>query len=130
MLDAGSVIYFEVTFRSGPRNKFLIVLDVDTVVYVLTINTEIHEFFGRGEFGECYVTIDHATHPFLDRDSHIDCNEVIQLKLEDVVAELRSDNDCLRGMISDDVRQSVITAIRRTPCLSRDDKDRYIRCLN
>jgi len=129
VLDAGSVIYLEVAFRQGSRNKFLVVLDVDTEVHTLTLNTEINPFFGRGEFGECYVEIDHESHQFLSRNSFIDCNQIIKLNLPDVVAEMRSNSDCVRGCISNDAITDVIAAIQRTPGLSPHDKSRYCDCL-
>lgn len=130
MLDAGSVIYLTVSFSGGPRNKYLVVLDVDTEVYVLAINTSINLFYGRGPFRDCYVPIDRATHKFLTHDSYIDCNQVIPLRLPDVVAELRENANCVKGVISSDVQHAVIAAIKATPCLSPDDKHRYIKCLS
>ena len=129
MLDAGSIIFLEVGFYNGPRDKYLVVLDVDTEVHVVTINSTVNRFFGRGEFGECYVLIDCEAHPFLDRDSHIDCNEVIKLSLVDVVAEIRRNANALQGKVSETVACAMVAAIRRTPVLSAIEKDRYCGCL-
>lgn len=129
MLAAGSVIYLEVAFRQGDRNKYLVVLDVDTKVHTLTVNTEINPFFGLGEFGKCYVEIDQHSHQFLDHNSFIDCNQIIKLNLPDVIAEMRSNSDCVKGSLSNDVVTAVIAAIQRTPGISPHDKSHYCGCL-
>lgn len=129
MLDAGSVIYIEVCFRQGSRNKYLVVLDVDDQVHTLAINSSINPYFGQGPFRDCYVQIDHTLHPFLSRDSFVDCNDVIRLPLAGVVAEMRRAPDCIRGRLSPEAIKSVVDAIRQTPGLSPFQKDRYCESL-
>jgi hypothetical protein len=129
VLDAGCVIYLEVAFRRGNRNKYLVVLDVDSQVHTLIVNSDINEFYGRGEFGNCYVEISCDEHPFLEHNSFVDCNEVRRLRLEDVVAAVRGDESCVKGRISDGTAAAIVEAIRRTPCLSPAEKDRYCECI-
>lgn len=129
MLQPGTVIYLEIQFRQRTRNKYLIVLEWTDPVHCLIINSEINAFFGFGAFQEFYVNIDVATHTFLDHDSHIDCNETFRLPLDGLTQELTANPATVVGQISNDVRNSIITAINGTPGLSPDEKSRFVNCL-
>jgi len=126
LLQPGTVVYLEVQFRQRARNKYLIILEWDDPISFLIINSEVHPLFGHGEWGNCYVDIDAATHAFLTRDSHIDCNEAIPISLAEFNLELTSNPGIVVGQISDEVRTNIIEAIKGTPGLTPDEKTRII----
>lgn len=130
MLQPGTVIYLEVQFRQKARNKYLIILEWSNSVNCLIINSEVHPFFGFGEFSKFYVDIDCASHTFLDRDSHIDCNEVFPISRIDMIQELTDNPDIVVGQITDAVRSNIIEALSGTPALSPVEKTRFIASIS
>ena len=129
MLPPGTVIYLEVRFRRGPRNKYLVVVEWASDVHCLIVNSEINPYYGHGAFKDYYVLIDQKTHPFLKKDSYVDCNEVRKLIVADVEHDIQMDQDCVKGVISDGLRERIIEAVSGTPCLSPYEKQRYAEAL-
>lgn len=128
MLQPGSVIRVPVAFKQG-RPKYLVIVDLDTEAHCLVINTKIHPLFGREPFRASYVAITVATHPFMDHDSHIDCNEIKRLSLIQIRTEINADANCHKGYISDDLRTAIIAAMQATPCLTDNEIERYVGAL-
>jgi len=71
---------------------------------------------------QCQVTIDAASHPFLDYDSHLACHEIKRLRREDVINDLMNDLDCLKGVVSDDVKTQVIAAVKFAKTITTSEK--------
>lgn len=124
-LEPGVVIKVPVDFKQG-EPKFLVIIDLDTEAHCLVINSKIHTLYSSDLCRDSIVTIDVNSHPFMHRDSQIDCNEVKRLPLEGVQEEINANADCLKGCISDDLRAKIVTAITVSPFLSPSEKQRYV----
>jgi hypothetical protein len=129
-LRPGAVIYLEVVFPQGRRNKFLVVAHVDKQCCTLIVNSEIRAFIAsHPELSVCQVRIDAARHDFLRRDSHIACHEVLRLPTQAVVNALLADMSRIKGELHEEVRVEVIAAIKRAPTLSPADQTLFARAL-
>ena len=65
----------------------------------------------------------------MHHDSHVDCNDVKRLPLEEVEQEINNDSNCFKGHVSDDLRAEIVTAIKVSPFLSPSEKKRYVEYL-
>src|SRR5437660_5950138 len=77
-LVPGSVILIDVRFPEGKKAKFLVLaaLGADHDLFFI-INSKIRDFIKiRPHLLKSQITIDKASHPFLDYDSTVACHEV------------------------------------------------------
>ena len=58
------------------------------------------------------MTIDAKNHPFLRKDSHIACHEVHRLARRDILDVLAADTSCLKGAVSQDVRDQIKAIVK------------------
>lgn len=129
-LVPGTVIFLNVAFPEGPRDKFLVVAHVDDECCTLIVNSDINPFIAKHpQLHACQVSIDAARHPFLKRDSHIACEKVLKLRTQAVVDEPLKDMGRMRGTIHTDVREQICAALKRAPTLSAAEQTRLVAAL-
>jgi uncharacterized protein YfkK (UPF0435 family) len=75
-------------------------------------------------------SIDAARHPFLRRDSHIACHEVLRLPTAKVIAESAADLSRIKGRLHEEVLTEVIAAVKRAPSLSPAEQTRIADALS
>lgn len=98
---------------------------------VLVINSRVPPFIAnRPALAQCQVTIDQADHTFLNRDSVIDCHEAVEMQLREIHYQVEADPDCIKGMISDEVRSQVVAAIKLAPTISGQHQHRLLTSLD
>jgi hypothetical protein len=131
-LIPGCVIRIAVAFPQITKPKFLVlVADRDPDYLTFIVNSETHPFVAsRPHLAQCQVTIDAASHPFLHHDSQIACHEILALKRTDVIRELSGDVSCIKGQVSQPVRDQILAAVKFAKTLSADEKDEIIRALS
>lgn len=131
-LVPGCVIRITVAFAQTTKPKFLVLVgDRDPDYLMFIVNSRMHPFVAsRPHLAQCQVTIDAANHPFLDHDSQVACNEVLALKRTDVLRELAGDVSCIKGQVSQPVRDQILSAVKFAKTLSADEKDEIIRSLS
>lgn len=111
-LIPGAVIYRFCEFTKPPKEKYLLVVQVQSETTVLVINTGINKYIqDRQHLLDCQVLIDVATHTFLDHDSFIDCTETESLSTTDLIEETLKDMSTLQGQITSDIKTKVIAAL-------------------
>ena len=111
-LIAGAVIYRFCDFTKPPKPKYLLVVQVQAETIIIVINTAINQFTqDRQHLLDCQVSIDVATHNFLDHDSFIDCTATESLITTDLVEEILQDMSKLRGQITTEMKAKVIAAL-------------------
>lgn len=130
-LNPGVVIYLEVKFPQITKPKFLVlVADDEPDYWTFVVNSDISGFVSaRPDLLRCQVKIDAASHDFLSHDSHIACHEVLRLKREDVLKELRADPSVIKGGISADVCAEIASAVKFAVTLSKTEKENILQCL-
>ncbi len=131
-LTPGCVIRIPVVFPQITKPKFLVlVADRDPDYLTFIISSETHPFIAnRPALARCQVTIDAASHPFLQRDSQIACHEVLALKRHDVIRELVADIAGVKGPVSQAVREQIIAAVKFAVTLSSDEKAAILHALS
>jgi hypothetical protein len=113
-LTPGSVIKLIVEMDDGIKHeKRFVVLYADETTFCCVINSEINKFIAnRKELLRCQVKIMATDHPFMLRDSHIDCSRVKQYKTVEVCRQLTENADWLLGSITQDLAEEVISALK------------------
>src|SRR5216683_804345 len=109
-LQPGAVIYIDVVFPEGRKPKFLVIAYVD------------HEC--------CTFVVNSRVHPFLRRDSHIACHQVLRLPTANVITELAADISRIKGRLHAEVLVEVIAAVKRAPTLSLAEQTRIANALS
>lgn len=127
----GVVLYLEVAFPEGRKNKFLVVASVETECCAFVVNSRVHPFIeARADLAVCQVRLDAARHPFLRRDSWIACHQLLTLRTGAVVVELLDDMSRIKGVVHAAVREEMAAAIKRAPTLSAAQQARLAESLS
>lgn len=127
-LVPGAVLYLEVTFPEDGRvkEKYLVmVASIDPDVLVFVVNTEVNQFVAaRPELCRCQLTIDQASHSFLDYDSFLACHKTLAIPRAQVSSDLVRDMSRYKGQISEDLRQQILGVIQTQPkMISKAQRD-------
>jgi hypothetical protein len=113
-LKPGSVIKLIVEMDDGIKHeKRFVVLYADETTFCCVINSEINKFIARRkELLRCQVEIKAADHPFMLRDSHIDCSRIRRYKTTEICAQLTENAGRLLGSITPDLANEMISALK------------------
>lgn len=118
-LVPGAVIYRHCDFTKPPKIKYLLVVQVQEQVAVLVINTGINGFVKSHKcLLDSQVSIDQASHSFLDHDSFIDCTAAEYIATAELIEEITSSMDTIRGKITNKLKAVVIATIQDSFTLS------------
>lgn len=125
-LQPGQVVYLYCEFTvPKPKDKYLLLGCVDPLPLFLVINSKVSDFIKeRGYLLRCEAKLDAASHGFLDHDSFVDCREAISdFSMDDIIEQLLNDMKRVKGMISDDARDDVLSAVKMCTVLPKRKKD-------
>jgi hypothetical protein len=130
-LKPGCVIKLLVKFPQITKQKYLVlVADDDPEYFTFIVNSEINPFVAsKPHLLQCQVSIDAASHDFLDHDSHIACHDVLPMKREEVIKCLMADPSGIKGEVSPDVRSQIVAAVKFAKTIEKDKKNRIIAAL-
>lgn len=131
-LQPGRVVYLYCEFTvPKPKDKYLLLGCVDPLPLFLVINSKISDFIQeRSDLLRCQAKLDSANHGFLDHDSFVDCREAISVfSIDDIIEQLLNDMNRIKGMISDDARDDVLSAVKMCTVLPKREKDWLIKGL-
>lgn len=119
-LQPGVVVKFTAVMDDGKlHEKRFLVLSVDARTVTLVMNSEVSAFIkARPEMMKCQVSMDAASHGFMDYDSHIDCSRARDYATSDVVDQLINDPTLILGRVSAAVGNQVIAAIKASVTIS------------
>ena len=98
--------------------------------WTFILNTDISRFIEkRQHLLQCQVKIDAAGHPFLDHDSNVACDKVLHLRREEVILEIMNDTDCIKGCMTEVVRDQIMAAVKFAKTLTPAEKARILASL-
>jgi hypothetical protein len=129
---AGVVIKLQAVFDTGDvLEKRLLIIHVADQTIVCVINSKVAVFIQKSEvLSSCQVTIDRASHPFMDWDSHIDCSKVKVFDTAGVIVQIADHPEWVLGRITTAVRDQVLAAIKRSPVIAPIDVGVYTASLD
>jgi hypothetical protein len=130
-LKPGTVILLEVTFPTGTtKEKFLVLVASDADDLYFVINSNPSRLITRNpDLLRCQVTIDAASHPFLNYDSHIDCTQLLRLPRAKVLDDLVALPDRVKCTASANVLEQIAAAVKRAPTLSTREQTLIVEAL-
>lgn len=130
-LVPGCVVRLTLKFPEKTKPKFLVLLaEEDPEYWTFILNTDINRFIEkRPHLLQCQVKIDTAGHPFLDHDSHVSCDKVWHLRREEVMLEIMNDTDCIKGCVTEAVRDQIVAAVKFAKTLTPAEKTRILASL-
>ena len=121
----GKILYLEVAFphEDEPHNKYMVVVGVETQLFLLKINTLERE--GAGFW------IKPSDYPFLEHNSYLDCENIHSalLTINEANVQLKRDPSRDKGEIRVEHRNEILRLIRGSKVLSRIQKDIIVRGL-
>lgn len=131
-LVPGCVIRINVRFPEKTKSKFLVlVADDDPEIWTFIVNSDIHPYVAaRPALLKCQVKITAADHAFLTRDSHLACEKVLHLRREDVIREVLTNIDCIKGEVSEEVRDQILAAVKFAKTLTPAEKTQILTSLS
>ncbi|MFC5437127.1 hypothetical protein ACFPME_11195 [Rhodanobacter umsongensis] len=123
-LVPGTVIRFEARMDDGEiQPKRFVVLDSSDNTLTVVINSDLNAILKARDLLVCQVTMPVSQHPFMKRDSNIDCSRVRAYDTEELVRQLVATPDWLLGSISEDTRNQMLAALKQ----SRTESPQVIR---
>jgi hypothetical protein len=131
-LQPGRVVYLFCEFTvPKPKDKYLLLCCVDPLPLFFVINSKVSDFIKeRDHLLRCQARLDVASHGFLDHDSFIACHEAkSEFSVDDINKQLLSDMDRIKGMISNDVRDQVLAAVKTCTVLPNREKVWILKAL-
>lgn len=113
-LVPGAVIKLNVKFSDGSeKEKRLVVVQVTEDAVCFVVNSEVNPLLARNPGTKrAQVDMPVADHPFMSRDSRVNCSEIHRFPIDGVVADLLVSKGWMLGNISTSVRDEIIVAIR------------------
>lgn len=120
-LVPGAVLYLEVVFPEITKNKFLVlVASSEENCLNFIVNSETNSYIAtRDHLNICQVTLDAASHSFLDYDSQIACHAVLPIPKAEIIAALMSDVSRYKGRISSEVKDGILSAVKHAVTLNK-----------
>lgn len=128
-IQPGKILLLDCDFAG--KEKFVVVGSVHPRPSLLVINSTINDFVkNRPHLAQCQVKIDQASHDFLSHDSWVACHEVVRFDLAEMHAQVVSDPRRLKGLLSDEVKDQTLSAIKHAPTISLADKQHIVNGLD
>lgn len=112
------------------HEKRFILLHRDENCLTVVINSKISNFVqSRPAMAKCQVSMEVQGHPFMLRDSTIDCSRVRKYDIKDVVDQLIKNPDWVLGAVSQMVRLQICEALNNSPLVNPSDRKICINSL-
>lgn len=128
-LVPGRVLHLHCQFAN--KEKFVVLTCVNPDPLVLVINSRVHPFVAnRPDLNRCQVVIDQASHEFLSHDSIIACHEVERMGLRDIHDQVNADPSRIKSMVSDQVQDGIVSAVKHAPTITGRDQDRVLAAMD
>lgn len=101
--------------KPAPGPKYVVIVCNDAFPMGFLINSRITPFIAKSpDLLAGQVTILVAEHPFLQWDSHVDCNDLYPFDEKDLTDD--------RGPISDNAKTRIKETVAKSRVLTRDEK--------
>ncbi len=111
ILTPGNVLFLYCDFTTPPKEKFLILVSIQSGLLFFIINSEINQFKkDSADLLESQVSLARKTHPFLNHNSWIDCSKVVRdIGAAEVFQQINSKLGSVVGAITNEVRMKIRT---------------------
>jgi len=119
-------------FTTPPKNKHLLLVGIYPHPLLLMVNSKIHPYIkSRAYLKSSQVSLNASQHYFLAHDSYIDCREVYTaLTLNDIVTQVETDRQRIRGFVNEETQEQVIAAIKASQVLEKQYKNLILATVN
>ncbi|MBB2951967.1 hypothetical protein [Sphingobacterium sp. JUb56] len=129
-IDLGSAVLVEISDFNISHKKFAIYFANDVknegCCGLIIINSEINENVNRNAFLKSqHILIDVKRHKFLDYDSFVDCTQIHNHKLQDIIDCIVKNPKRLLGNIQPDILEKIYIKILHSKLISKKDKEKY-----
>jgi hypothetical protein len=126
----GDIVLLFIHSTNPPKWKRCVVACLEPTPILLLINSRLNEFVERQpERRACQVLIDVTNHPFMKRESWLDCSEPFGYPRDWLDNILASNPESRLGRISPTVRRDIIAVVTNTSLLSARKKQRIVDAL-
>ncbi|MDP2303308.1 MAG: hypothetical protein Q8N03_12885 [Ignavibacteria bacterium] len=131
-ISSGKVLKLFCPFTKPPKEKYLLLISINPTVCVFIINSEINLFVqSKYDLQEAQVLIKKNDYNFLDHDSYIACNEVIEyFSLEEIKKQLSQDISRIKGKITPSTRNHILISTNNCRALSKIEKRKIVESMN
>ena len=128
ILTPGNVLLLFCDFTTPPKEKFLLLVSINSGILFFLINSKINDFKKDSpDLLESQVLLDKKTHPFLTHDSWIDCSKVIRaFDAAEVFQQINSKLGSLKGAITNESRKKIRAAVNDSRLLEKRFKSAII----
>ena len=122
-LTIGRVIRLFCKFTNPPKEKLLVVANIQPYPILFVINSEINAFIkARPQLLECQVQIEAADHSFLNHHSYIDCAQATCFTMLEIESQIVQDMSRIKDCLSNELVKEIIAAVERSVTLDRKEK--------
>ena len=131
-LTPGRVIKLFASMGNGvKKEKRFVILTIDNGVASLIMNSEKNPYIlARPEMNNCQVFVEATPErTFVDHDSYINCFQVWEFPLEDVMSQLISNRTWILGEIDAVTRQSIGDALKWSIAIPLAHVRKYLAAL-
>ncbi len=122
-LVPGRILHLHCHFTNPPKNKFVVLVSVQSALALFVTNSEISEWLQtRADLRDRQVTIRQQDHTYLNRDSFLNCTEAIrQMEMEEIERQLVKDTSDIKDMITESEREAIIYAVKDCRTLAKKE---------
>jgi hypothetical protein len=119
-LTPGKILYIYSNFTNPPKNKYLIVANLERQLLFFTINSAVPNFILKNaNLLSTQILIKKSDHPFLEHDSFINCNECINcISFDNIFKQIADDGTRIKGTISHNIRDQIIDTLSNSDTIS------------
>lgn len=126
-IECGSVIFLHDPIAG--KHKFHVIVGFDgerVLAATVRINSEINgNIYNTPEKRSMCHPVTPETLPFLDHNSFIPCDQIIEWDREPIVSLFKKDSSILKGVLSTDELEIVQLKIATAPTISNRTKRKY-----
>ncbi len=123
----GQVLYLFCTFTEPPKEKYILVTSTNPLILMFMINSEINPFKAKKpHLLKAQVSISKSEHNFLDRDSFVDCSQVVtqdDFPLKEIHSQVLKNMTRIKGMISKSLVEKILDEVSASRTLVRNEID-------
>jgi len=122
---SGNFVYLFCSFTiPRPKNKFLLILSVDPLILMFIVNSGINDYIKiRPALLDCQLKLKRDDYAFLDHDSYLACEELInKFTIDQVKAQVFNDMSRLSGKITKTTRNEIVKIVYRSRVLQLDKR--------
>lgn len=122
-LPLGRVVRLFSKFTTPPKEKLLVIVNIQPYPILFLINSEINTFIrARPRLLECQVQIDATSHSFLNHHSYIDCAQATYFTMLEMESQIVQDMGRIKDCLSNGLIKEMIAAVERSVTLDRKEK--------